>query len=86
MVGLKQELEGELSGDSHAETKKSFLPSVSHPVNPQATRLFIIFSEGLCIVTIITILQMANSQLRKLGILVLSQASEVCQGQDMNQV
>lgn len=63
-----------------------FSPFCISPCQSPSHSIIYNFLRGTLHSYIITILQMANSQLRKLGILVLSQASEVCQGQDMNQV
>ena len=48
------------------EVRKPFLPSISDSVNPQTTLLSLIFSQQLCVVVIIPILQVANPRIREM--------------------
>lgn len=65
--------------------KTPLLPSLSDSVNPQTTRLFLIFSEQLCTLIIPT-WPTANSQFRKYSLLVLSHTAEMWQCWYMNHV
>ena len=95
---MKTERERAGSGRSEARIRKSvelwhtgrdegiFSPFRISPCQSPSHSIIYRFLRGTLHSYHFTILQMANSQLRKLGILVLSQAFEVWQFQDMNHV
>ena len=95
---MKTERERAGSGRSEARIRKSvewwhtgrneeiFSPFHISPCQSPSHSIIYSFLRGTLHSYHFTILQMANSQLRKLGILVLSQASEVWQCQDMNHI